>query len=348
MELKKVKQTIFYFLLILLIANNLCVARSLPAVELTIQPDAVEETDKEYRLLPTEDELADADAAPLYQEAIQTLPDRSQLRQFSEWHSMPVEQIPVKQVEAELQKYKTILDLVTRAARCKQCKWPARTPGQVTDADMEEIGKYRQLAFMLEVQARIQASQGHYSESVNTLKTLIAVSRHQGYSPILTQGLSGVATATLALRQIDNTAQNTNAPNLYYALENLPLPLVDLSQTIDLEIANLKNYNLLVRRQFEKQLKPAHDLTRKQMNYLDRKVAALQCIEAMRLYAGAHEGKFPDKLSDITEITVPDDPVTGKPFSYSLTGSKAVLEAEATEGSEGRDAIHYELNLIEK
>jgi hypothetical protein len=331
-----------------LIVSNSCVARSLPAVELTIQPTEVNDTDKQYRLLPTEDELTDTDAVPLYQEAIRTLPDRSQLRQFSEWRSMPVELLPVKQVEAELQKYKTNLDLVARAARCKQCNWPARTPGQATNADMEEIGQYRQLAFMLEVQSRIQASQGNYSESVNTLKTLIAMSRHQGYSPILTQGLSGVAMATLALRQIDNTAQDTNAPNLYYALENLPVPLVDLSQTIDLEIANLKNYNLLVRRQFEKQLKPAHDLIRKQMNYLDRKVAALQCIEAMRLYAGAHEGKFPDKLSDVTEITVPDDPVAKKAFSYSRTGSKAMLEAEATEDSEGRDAIRYELNFIEK
>ena len=71
----------------------------------------------------------------------------------------------------------------------------------------------------------------------------------------------------------------------------------------------------------------------------------MQCVEALRLCAGAHDGKFPDKLSDLSEVTVPDDPVTAKPVSYSRTGSTAVLEMPGTEGSEGRDAIRYELNL---
>lgn len=341
------RRIIFYFVITVLVTNNSYAGRGLPAVELTIRPYAVRETDKEYRLLPVVDELKDADAAPLYQEAIQTLPDRSQLKQFSEWRKTPIEQLPFKQVEAELQKYKTNLDLVARAARCKQCNWPARTPGQVTNAEMEEIGQYRQLAFMLDVRARIEAAQGNYSEAVNTLKTAISMGRRHGYSQILTQGISGVATATLALKQVDNLVQDSNAPNLYWALGNLPHPLVDLSQTMDLEIANLKNYNLLLRRQFEKQLKPAHDYIRKQMNYLDRKVAALQCIEAMCIYAGNHDGKFPDKLSDITKVSVPDDPVTSKPFSYTRTGSRAVLQAEATEGSQGRDEVRYELKFIE-
>ena len=65
----------------------------------------------------------------------------------------------------------------------------------------------------------------------------------------------------------------------------------------------------------------------------------------MRLYAGTHEGKFPEKLSDITEVTVPNDPVTKKPFSYNRTGSNAVLEAEASEGSEGWDAMRCEISL---
>jgi hypothetical protein len=78
---------------------------------------------------------------------------------------------------------------------------------------------------------------------------------------------------------------------------------------------------------------------------LNRHVAVLQCIEALRLYAGSHDGKFPEKLSDVTEIKIPVDPVTKKPFSYKSTSSEAVLELEATEGSDGRDAVRYELKL---
>jgi hypothetical protein len=72
-----------------------------------------------------------------------------------------------------------------------------------------------------------------------------------------------------------------------------------------------------------------------------------QCIEALRLYAAAHEGKFPKELSRITEVPVPNDPVMQKPFVYRCTGSDAVLEAPAPEGATERDAIRYELSLKE-
>ncbi len=81
------------------------------------------------------------------------------------------------------------------------------------------------------------------------------------------------------------------------------------------------------------------------MNRLDRHVAALQCIEALRLYAGANQGEFPDALADITQAPVANDPITRKPFAYSRTGSQAVLKGPAPEGGDAKDAIDYVLNL---
>jgi hypothetical protein len=128
--------------------------------------------------------------------------------------------------------------------------------------------------------------------------------------------------------------------------EQIDADAVPLYQkAIKIETDNLKNYNLLLREQFEKQLKPAHDKVLQQMNHIDRKIAALQCIEGLRLYAGSHDGKFPEKLADVTDIKIPVDPVTKKPFSYKSTGPEAVLELEGTEGSESRDAVRYELKL---
>jgi hypothetical protein len=60
---------------------------------------------------------------------------------------------------------------------------------------------------------------------------------------------------------------------------------------------------------------------------LDRRVAALRCVEAVRLHAASHGGKLPESLSQITEVPVPDDPATGKPFEYALDGAAAVLKA---------------------
>ena len=45
---------------------------------------------------------------------------------------------------------------------------------------------------------------------------------------------------------------------------------------------------------------------------LDRRVAALRVVEAIRLYAASHDGKLPDALSQITEVPVPGRPCHGK------------------------------------
>ena len=83
------------------------------------------------------------------------------------------------------------------------------------------------------------------------------------------------------------------------------------------------------------------------MNRLDRHFAALQCVEALRLYAASHDGKFPNNLTEITEVAIPDDPVTKKPFIYHRTGFQAVLEGPIPEGGTDKDAIQYELKLKE-
>ena len=58
---------------------------------------------------------------------------------------------------------------------------------------------------------------------------------------------------------------------------------------------------------------------------LERSVAALRVIEALRMHAAVHDGKLPDKLDDVTEVPVPDDPGTGRPFEYTREGATATL-----------------------
>jgi hypothetical protein len=58
---------------------------------------------------------------------------------------------------------------------------------------------------------------------------------------------------------------------------------------------------------------------------LDRKLAALRAIEALRMHAAAHGGKLPEKLDQVTVVPVPDDPGTGRPFAYQRDGATATL-----------------------
>src|SRR5262249_33805482 len=60
---------------------------------------------------------------------------------------------------------------------------------------------------------------------------------------------------------------------------------------------------------------------------LERKIAALRTIEALRLYAAGHDSQLPDKLADITEVPVLNDPGTGLPFEYERGKDGATLIA---------------------
>jgi hypothetical protein len=58
---------------------------------------------------------------------------------------------------------------------------------------------------------------------------------------------------------------------------------------------------------------------------LDRKVAALRAIEAIRLQAHADGGRIPESLAKVTVVPVPPDPSTGRPFDYRREGDIMVL-----------------------
>ena len=81
--------------------------------------------------------------------------------------------------------------------------------------------------------------------------------------------------------------------------------------------------------------------------FLQRQVDALRCIEALRLYAAAHEGKLPARLDAITEVPVPADPVTSKPFGYRAAGDTATLSAPPPPGQTPNavNALVYEITL---
>ena len=62
---------------------------------------------------------------------------------------------------------------------------------------------------------------------------------------------------------------------------------------------------------------------------LDRRVAALRVVEAIRMHAATHGGSLPESLDKITEVPVPFDPVTGQPFGYHLEGGRAKFPVRA-------------------
>jgi hypothetical protein len=78
----------------------------------------------------------------------------------------------------------------------------------------------------------------------------------------------------------------------------------------------------------------------------ERAITLLRTIEAIRIYGAAHQGQLPDKLSAVTEVPVPTDPVTGNAFEYQLRGDVATLKAPAPPGRD-RYARHFEIRFVQ-
>jgi hypothetical protein len=76
----------------------------------------------------------------------------------------------------------------------------------------------------------------------------------------------------------------------------------------------------------------------------ERRFAALRVIEALRLHAAANGGNLPDKLDAITEVPLPIDPITGKPFEYTRTDDQAVLLGPSL-WKDHIDMLRYELRM---
>jgi hypothetical protein len=78
---------------------------------------------------------------------------------------------------------------------------------------------------------------------------------------------------------------------------------------------------------------------------LDQRLALLQCVEALRMYAADHGGALPEKLEDVG-VPLPADPFTGKPFLYKLEGATAHVRGTPPEGeTQAAYNIHYEITI---
>ena len=58
---------------------------------------------------------------------------------------------------------------------------------------------------------------------------------------------------------------------------------------------------------------------------LERNIAALRVVEALRIHAAAHNGILPESLDQITDVPVPKDPATGEPFIYRAADGAGIL-----------------------
>lgn len=390
------------------------------------------------------------------------------------WMELPLKDLPQEEVRRLLVPYRNVFRELEAAARCDRCDWQLRDSMRTQGLSFlfPEIQKLREFANLLKLRVRLEMAEGHVDEAVRTLRVGFTMAKHAKQADTLISSIVGTAIAQFMADQVTELVQLPGAPNLYWALTDLPRPFINLRTGMQAErlmvrgwlvpmgeagidvlttplsnkqlqfvierlgqiddgpagrdktgmklaliaitakaypeakryllaqgmapetveamphiqvvfLQSLAEYDRLfdemmkwqglpywqARPGLEKSMEgvredkiKAGELERIPLaayllpavqrvffatTMLDRKIAALRCIEAIRLYAAGHEGKLPAALSEITEVPIPIDPVTGKDFDYKMADGKVVLSAPPPPGEKPRPGnyLKYELTL---
>jgi hypothetical protein len=117
-----------------------------------------------------------------------------------------------------------------RAARMDKPDWQIllklRTDG--IGLLIPDVQKLRTLAAGLQGRFHEEVAQHRFDDALVTAKTMFAMSRHMGEHPTLIGDLVGIAISFVAIAPLEEMLQQPGCPNLYWALTNLPNPMISL------------------------------------------------------------------------------------------------------------------------
>jgi hypothetical protein len=431
-------------------------------VRFSVQPMAAPKPALKYQLLPEVEEMQSGNAAHEYIRCFAEQRifffSRESAADRARFLSMPLADL----AKEKLQGYSSrSLQRADWAARLDICDWMTLRSLQAdgTDLLVPELGPLALLGESLHVRFRGQVARREYGDALGTAKTILALARHLGEHPAGSASLLGISIGDRALAGLEEMVQQPGSPNLYWALTQLPCPLVEIRKGVqgdralvaaDLRplrkdavmapeqleevtallsgrVAFLREQSGQPPRNFRAELKakvvdaavvggarerlvaagiaealvkdfaPAQvvlldakevyqaqrddslkllglpiwqvdvpsvptakdvdgglfgglvsrvmDARRAQVR-LERRVALLRCVEALRLSAAGHDGRFPESSAAV-EVPLADDPFTGKPFAIELKGATARVCGQGETGErDGHDhGVCYEVTV---
>lgn len=217
---------------VLLAVALLVAGRSAAAdVRLSVQPMAAPRPALKYLLLPEVRELKPGNPVQWYirsfQEQRNFFFSKEANAERARYRAMRLADLPAD----KLRDYgRSPVDQAAWGARLDAPDWMVieRVQSEGTEFRQSELKPLRVLGEAAQLRLRGRAAGRHYDDAVTTAKTMFALARHLGECPVGDANLVGVSIAEMALDALEEMVQQPRCPNLYWALSDLPTPLVDL------------------------------------------------------------------------------------------------------------------------
>ena len=217
---------------VVLLCGAAALAEPPEPIKLTLTPAKPPTPALRYQLLPDSRILVSGDAAPIYKQVIPILEklDNQKKLQIHAWADMPLDQLPKEEVRKQLAEFDEVFKLLDKAARCDHCEWGLldRLRAKGIAALLPEVQEMRNCAVLLTLRARLEIVDGHFDQAAATLRNGFALARNTGNAETLINFLVGAAIAGIMNKDLDYFIAQPGAPNLYYALTDLPSPLLSM------------------------------------------------------------------------------------------------------------------------
>ena len=220
-----------------------------PTISLTLSPAAEPVPALKYRLRPPLEERTNGNAALAYYRAVvqfQPMAHGSDFATFvneklEPWLETPLDKLPQDEIARALDRYRSVLRELEQGSRRDECRWDLPLESDGFDILLGEFQALRWPAHLLALRARLEMARGDLEGALATLRVSSQLSRNLGKARTLIPSLVGVAIAASNRTQLETFVQQPGAPNLYWALTELPVPLVDFHSALEME-AQLPNY----------------------------------------------------------------------------------------------------------
>jgi hypothetical protein len=215
-----------------------------PTVELTVSPAAAPVPALKYRLLPTPSERTPGNAALDYYRALVqfSLTPEQNVPMWVKTGDLAVvalDKFPQDKVAKELEKNRPVFTALERATRRDHCEW--QVPLEGFETQLPEFQNIRDPVRLVTMRARLQMARGELDAALNSFKINYQLSQNISECPTIINSLIGVAITALTRDQLETFVQQAHAPNLYWALSELPVPLINFHRAIVMEPFAIEN-----------------------------------------------------------------------------------------------------------
>jgi hypothetical protein len=161
--------------------------------------------------------------------------DQHKLNRWSSWLDLPPDRLPVKELEAELTSYERALRDLERASHREVCDWQLPISRDGFNTNLDDFQNLRIPVRMLALKARLQISRGDLDGALSSIATTFKVSHDCNQGRLFITSLIACAIAGINSETVQAFVQQPQAPNLYWALTDLPSPLIECRETFNVE-----------------------------------------------------------------------------------------------------------------